>query len=104
MSMQTRILKDLMDLISQCGFESEQERNWANTGSLMILKGIEVFGSVSYEFQSSWKTMKFDITIGREKLLSQPPRPAYHDFYMKYSETDQYKNFRNRLESELKRL
>jgi len=105
MSTQSRILNDLSHLIRQSGFEVEIEKNWANTGFLAIFKeGFSLVGSVDFNFQSSWKTMTFGITIGDKKVLSQPPRQGYYDFHMDYSATSEYKNFRSVLESELKKL
>lgn len=104
MSTQTRILADLTKTIEAHGLEVENDRDWANTGRLSIYDGIENVADVSYEFSRSWKTMKFSITVGDKKVLSQPPRQDYHDFYMEYSATSEYKNFRSVLESELKKL
>lgn len=101
MDMQDKVLKDIVGVIEGCGLEALMCPAYANTGRISLQQKNEIgeYGYVSYNFQSSWGTMTFSISIGGKKVLSQPPRLNYHDFYMKYSEINNYKNFRKVLTS-----
>lgn len=104
--MQEKVLADIISVIEDTGFEAVTCPKWANTGRISIQQKGEIgeHGSVSYDFQSSWSTMTFSITIDNNKVLSQPPRLGYFDFYMDYSRADSYRNFRKVLFSSVTEL
>jgi len=106
MDMQDKVLADIISVIEGAGLEAVTCPTWSNTGDISIQKEGEIceYGAISYNFQNQWKTMTFSITIQDKKILSQPPRLDYFDFYMQYSEADSYRNFRKVLFSALTEL
>jgi hypothetical protein len=106
MSIQEKVLADIISVIEDNGFEAVTCPNWANTGRISIQQKGEIgeHGSVSYDFQNAWGNMTFSIAIQSKKVLSQPPRLGYFDFYMDYSSADSYRNFRKVLFSSLTEL
>ncbi len=106
MDMQDKVLSDIAKTIENCGLEAIVCPTYANTGRVSIQQKGEIgeYGYISYNFQNSWGTMTFSISINGKKVLSQPPRLDYHDFYMEYSEISSYNNFRKVLVSSVAEL
>jgi len=99
---QTKTLGVITDLAPKYGLEALKVSQWANTGKLSFQHPQQVgeLLSVGYEFQSD--TMTFTITVGQRRVLSQPPRQGYHDFYMRHQNVGEFTAFVARLEAELK--
>lgn len=100
MRMQHKVLANLKALIESTGLEALDRPQWANTGSLSIQrpKEIKELASVRYDFQDTWGTITFTITVGDRPVPSQPGRPDYFDFRIDYTDGDGFKVFRNRLQ------
>lgn len=94
--MQKKALHDIMRTIAAAGYEAIVCYDWANMGHVSIQLPDEVgeIGSVRFDFQNGWSTMKFEITMNGIKVMSQPPRSGYYDFYMKYTDIEAYKRFK----------
>ena len=104
--MQDKVLADIISVIEDAGLEAINCPVYANTGRISVQRKGEVgeYGSVGYDFQNSWGNMTFSIAIQSKKVLSQPPRLGYFDFYMDYSSADSYRNFRKVLFSSVTEL
>lgn len=91
----TRRLKDALD-----------RPHWANTGSLSIQhpEAIQELAGIGYDFQDTWGTMTFSITVKDQRLPSQPGRPDYFDFRINYTDGEGFQQFRNRLQQALSTL
>ncbi len=105
-TMQSKVLNDIIKSIVETNNDLEviQVPNWANTGKLSIQHNENVgeFGDVYYNFQND--TMTFSITINRKKITSQVGRDNYFDFYMRHTDVDCYKKFKNRLIESVKMI
>ena len=101
---QSRFLNDIVKAITDSGYIATVDYNFSNTGKLSIQDPAVIgeLGSVGFNFQSDYVT--FDITILGDRLLSQPPRKGYFDFYIKHTDIAGYKNFRSRLVSALETM
>jgi len=101
--MQHKVLANLKSLIESTGLEALDRPQWANTGSLSIQhpEEIEELASIRYDFQDTWGTMTFTITVGGQRLPSQPGRSDYFDFYIDYTDAEGFRYFRDRLQHAL---
>lgn len=106
MRMQQKVLADLKALIESFGLEALDRPQWANTGSLSIQHPEEIgeLASISYNFQDTWGTMTFSLTVNGKLLPSQPGRPDYFDFHLNYTDGAGFHQFRNRLQQTLPSL
>lgn len=102
--MQKKVLAQITMIIEQLGFEVINKKEWANTGRLSIQKLNEFgeLGKVRYDFQSD--SIMLSIEINGQKLLSQPPRLNYYDFYFSYSDVAVFNRFVNTLKDGLSKL
>ncbi|KJS04716.1 MAG: hypothetical protein VR73_13700 [Gammaproteobacteria bacterium BRH_c0] len=106
MRMQHKVLANLKALIESTGLEALDRPHWANTGSLSIQhpEEIQELASVGYDFQDTWGTMTFSITVKGQRLPSQPGRSDYFDFRINYTDGEGFQQFRNRLQQVLSTL
>jgi hypothetical protein len=104
--MQKKVLNHLTKVITSAGFEAINCRNFANTGHISIQHEDRIgeLASVSYDFQSSWSTMTFSITIGNKRIPSQRGRDNYFDFYMKFTDVTDFNNFERVLRQQLEAM
>ena len=101
MTMQTKVLNNLKNVLTAKGMEAIVCADFSNKGHLSIQKPNQVgeLGSIHYDFQSS--TMTLSITIKGKQILSQPPRLNYYDFYLQHTDIEGYQNFVYTLKKEL---
>lgn len=106
MRMKLKVLTNLKALAESLGLEVIDRPQWANNGSLSIQFPDEIgeLASVGYDFQDTWGTMTFTLTVKGKRLPSQPGRPDYFDFYIQYTAADDFRYFRNRLQQALSTL
>ena len=92
-TMQQKYLERLEKIAEFNGFEAVQVAAYGNIGTVFIQTkdSVATEAEVHYNFQTG--TVTFTLTVRGNKVLSQPPREGYFDFYMNYSDVHAVNKF-----------
>jgi hypothetical protein len=92
--LQAKILTNLRGLVEGFGYEVLDHPRFANTGGLHVQdpKKVGDIALIGYSFQDD--RYNLTLTVGGQRITSQPPRPDYYDWYLKYDDGYGYENFR----------
>ena len=103
-TMQQKLLERIERAITDVDFEAVQDAHYGNTGVIHVQdkKFYATMMEISYGFHNT--NCKFTLTVKGEKIMSQPPRPDYFDFYQEYSDAICLSNFFEALNKGLKSL
>lgn len=70
MSIQTIVMDEIKRSVEEKNLTFSVDYQFANTGTIRIMKGLKTILAFAFNFQSSWKTIKFQFYPGDKNVVA----------------------------------